>query len=366
MKILHVIDSLGIGGAQSFLYTLLNHWPDSKDEIHVLPLSHRVNNRARFVSLPNVHVYSSPIRHFSPVHLLRAAAILRSNTFDIVHAHLPVSIIWSVIHAGRGSQLVAHEHGEPGKSSNINSIFFKMFSKKIKVLLANSRAIQETILQNTSFSAERVQYLPCGIDLAHWRGVADVDEINLLENIGLSPSSIIIGFVGRLVEQKNPGLLLESYAKICAQYPNTHLLVIGDGPLRRNLEKRSVELHMDKQVHFLGFKEDVRPWMRLMKIGVIPSSYEPFGIVALEFMASSVPVVACAVGGLVEILEGGLLGGLAPPSDIDALAKMLEDILNAPEKRQDYVSKSLSLIERYDIRQIAVDTRAIYECVNKF
>lgn len=145
---------------------------------------------------------------------------------------------------------------------------------------------------------------------------------------------VTIGFVGRLVDQKGCEDLIAAFATLSGAGIATRLMIVGDGPLRARLEGQVANLGVAGRVQFLGFRSDAPALMAQMDIVAIPSLFEPFGIVAVEAMVQSRPVVASAVGGLMETVEEGVTGRLVPPGDPRALADALSALVQAPATRE--------------------------------
>lgn len=150
-----------------------------------------------------------------------------------------------------------------------------------------------------------------------------------------SPPSetVTIGFVGRLVDQKGGEDLISAFAALTSEGAPVHLTVVGDGPLRPRLEERVRDLGLVGSVEFLGFRPDAFELMAGMDIVAVPSLFEPFGIVAVEAMVQSRPVVASAVGGLTETVEDGVTGRLVPPGNPQRLADALRDLVRSSATR---------------------------------
>jgi glycosyltransferase involved in cell wall biosynthesis len=144
---------------------------------------------------------------------------------------------------------------------------------------------------------------------------------------------VTIGFVGRLVAQKGCDHLLSAFATLVAEGAPVQLMVVGDGPLRPDLEARVRDLGLAGHVEFTGFRSDATTLMASMHIVAVPSLFEPFGIVAVEAMVQARPVVASAVGGLTETVEDGVTGRLVPPGDPQQLADALRDLVRSSSMR---------------------------------
>lgn len=161
---------------------------------------------------------------------------------------------------------------------------------------------------------------------------ADYDDaVALRAELGLAPTDRVIGFVGRLVPEKGIDVLLRAYQALRHTLPDTHLMIVGEGPLRPKLERLAGELGIAERVVFAGPQSDVVPYYLLAEVIAVPSQYEPFGIVAIEAMAAARPVVASRTGGLMDSVQDGICGKLAEPGNADALAEALLWVLQSPE-----------------------------------
>jgi L-malate glycosyltransferase len=117
------------------------------------------------------------------------------------------------------------------------------------------------------------------------------------------------------------------------QRVRARLLLIGDGPVRPELERRVTADGLTPDVLFLGEQQDVVPWLSVSDVFLLPSAQESFGLAALEAMACEVPVVASRVGGLPELIDTGITGYVCPPDAVDQMADRAAGLLQDPERR---------------------------------
>jgi glycosyltransferase involved in cell wall biosynthesis len=149
---------------------------------------------------------------------------------------------------------------------------------------------------------------------------------------------------------------LDAFAKLSEFVPNLHLVLVGDGPARAHLEKRA-----PKGVHFLGWRDDIPEILRASDIFVLPSLKEAFGMVVLEAMASGVPVIATASGGVPDIIEDGRTGYLVPPADSSAIHDAILNILRNPQQKADITKAALKRVaEHFNARRMAKETIQAY------
>ncbi len=149
-------------------------------------------------------------------------------------------------------------------------------------------------------------------------------------------SDLVIGNVGRLGPEKGLKYLLQAAAQITAEMPNVRLLLAGDGPERRSLERQAAKLAIADRVEFLGDipHERVPDALARMDVFAMPSTWEGFGVSAIEAAATELPVVASNIHGIPDAVEDSVTGILVPPKDVPALSAALLRLLRDGEERR--------------------------------
>lgn len=161
-----------------------------------------------------------------------------------------------------------------------------------------------------------VAYVPNGV-----RPPATPDHSDALSRHGVPAGVQVVGNVGRLAPEKRQDVFLEACARIVAARPDTHVVLVGEGPARSHLERLARRLGISDRVHFLGFVEDVAAVYVGLSLLMHTSDTEGTPRAVVEAMALGVPVVATAVGGVPDLLDDGVCGVLTPPADPVALAR---------------------------------------------
>jgi glycosyltransferase involved in cell wall biosynthesis len=192
------------------------------------------------------------------------------------------------------------------------------------------------------------------------RGLASPDKITVIHNAYQSERSVeqpgqasseadgggVVGFVGRLSDQKGCEYLLRAVPEVLARHPRTRFVIVGEGPERNRLEQLAAELRISAAVEFAGYQASPDSYIRAMDVVAIPSIYDPFPLVTLEVMAMGRPVVGSAVGGIPEAVEDGRTGLLVPPREPGALAGALVKLLDAPQLRREMGEAGLARARR--------------------
>ncbi len=272
-----------------------------------------------------------------------------ARTADLLHCH-----DWMTVLAGlrlrqtTGKPLVYNVHLP--QDTGLRMALENLGLLAADLVLVNSRAVREELMERR-LPVRRCEVVPNGVDLDTFRPAADWPR-----------DGGYVLFVGRLVAQKGVDLLLRAFGALLQRCPGSRLIVVGDGEL---------ELYLDRLARFLGFPDRVsfvgwRTGAALVElyqgaqVVVVPSFYEPFGIVALEAMACGRPVIASRVGGLQEIVTDGVEGYLVDVGDHRKLASRLAGVILDPELRARMGTAALRRAADFSWRRVAGETLALY------
>ena len=200
-------------------------------------------------------------------------------------------------------------------------------------LLFPSNATMQAILNHSPWvDSKKCFCIHNAVDTAVYQ---PVDTSFLRQELGLNDNFPIIGIVGRLTEIKGQHVFLEMVSKLKAKNINAHYLIVGSdsqqGTYLSFLQARADDLGVQDEVRFLGYRKNIPQLMSLLDLIIVPSMREPFGRVVIEAMACATPVVAAAVGGMVEIFKDGEGGLFFPVNDVDALVAKALYFFHNPE-----------------------------------
>ncbi len=180
--------------------------------------------------------------------------------------------------------------------------------------------------------------------------VSEAGKAQLRAELGLSDSRVLLS-VGRLSLEKGHADLLRAMAQVRAVEGTgceSYLLIVGDGPERRSLQRLCSELKLDDVVRFTGYLADVQVYYEISDIFVLPSHSEGSPNVLLEALAAGLPVVATAVGGLPEVLSNEVNALLVPKQDVAQLANAIRRLLNDPLLRQRLAAQGKEVVAQHD------------------
>lgn len=302
----------------------------------------------------------------------KGAALCRHEEYDLVHAH-----DWLVAYAARGLKHIYHlplmatihatEYGRNNGLHNreqlyISEVEWWLTYEAWKVICC-SRFMQEELEQVFSLPTDKIEVIFNGIRPAAFQ-VGEADPT--FRGRYAAPGEKLIFFIGRLVREKGVQTLLEALPAIREQVAGAHLVVAGRGPYEQELHQLAGRLGLERAVHFIGYvDEETRNQLyAAADVAVFPSLYEPFGLVALEAMATGVPVVVNNCGGFMETVEHGVNGLRAKCVQPEDLARQVCRILLNPEYGSRLSRRALMDVrEKFSWEAVARKTEGLYQKV---
>jgi glycosyltransferase involved in cell wall biosynthesis len=264
----------------------------------------------------------------------RMAKEIRRRELDVIHAHQYTPFFYSAI-AGRLSgsppRLIFTEHGRhfpdvvPLRRRIANRLLFGRLADRINAV---SEFSARSLRERDGFSRTRIDVIQNGVDSPRYGGANNRAAVRA--RLGLERARRYIAAVARFHPVKDHRTLLRAFADVAHSKPDVDLLLVGDGPLRGELERLTHELKISDRTRFLGVRDDVADILRAADVFALTSLSEAASITLLEAMASETPVVATAVGGNPEIVRDGIDGLLVPRRDPSAIATALIRVLDDP------------------------------------
>jgi glycosyltransferase involved in cell wall biosynthesis len=206
---------------------------------------------------------------------------------------------------------------------------------------------------------ERVRVIHSGVDTAL---LASGDERGLRARLGIAPHEIVLTRVGSLIHRKGVDLMLQAFAELLRVHPHCHLLVVGEGPDREQLEELARTLGIDRRVHFVGLLQPAGAVLRdATDVAVSPARSEGFGLTVIEAGALGRPVVATDTPGMREILTNEVDGLIVPVENVPALVSALARLVSDPAARNRLGSALRETVEqRFTIRRYVKEFENAY------
>ena len=296
--------------------------------------------------------------------------IAKEGNFDVIHAH-----DWLVAYAAKTLKnsynipIVATIHAtEAGRNSGIHDETQRyindtewMLTYEASEVIVNSNYMKNELQRLFGLPYEKINVIPNGVNLNLFNGIER--DYNFRRQFAMDNEKIIL-FMGRLVYEKGIQHLIAAMPKILSNYHDAKLVIAGKGGMIDELKAETSSLGLDNKVYFTGYMDSkkVQKMYKCADVAVFPSTYEPFGIVALEAMLAGVPTVVSDVGGLDEIVTHGVDGMKSYAGNSNSIADSVTALLYDHQLATNISKKARQKVkEQFNWEKIAQDTHFTYE-----
>lgn len=328
MKIIQVIPYFCFGGAEIMCENLTYALRRMGHQVSVVSLYDAHTPISRRMEDAGVSITYLDKRLGLDVSMVpKLEKIFRKERPDVVHTHLdvikyavPAAKLAGVKRCVHTVHSVAQKEAEGRIQKVINKTFYR---GRLATPVALSPEVQRTVLDFYGLKEDDVPVIYNGIDLSCCVPKADYATGERVELV----------HVGRFDAPKNHEGLLKAFARLHEACPNTHLTMVGDGDLREPMEALAKELGIWDWVCFAGMQPNVHPYLEKADIFLLPSNYEGIPMTILEAMATGLPIVATAVGGVPDLLTDGQTG-LIVPCQQTAVAEACRRLVTDPALRK--------------------------------
>jgi glycogen synthase len=302
--------------------------------------------------------------------LAAGEALAEENDYDLIHGH-----DWLVAQAAATlaerigvpyvTTIHATEHGrhqgwvQDYPQSHIHSVE-RWMARRADAVIVCSYYMRGHVADIFDIDERRITVIPNGIDPSELQPAGDLEALRLKF---AAPHEKLVLFIGRLVYEKGFQLALDALPGVVEQVENVRYLVAGSGTHEAELKAQAERLGLSEHGVFLGWIGDdvLHSLYRIADLCVVPSIYEPFGLVALEAMASGCPCIVADTGGLREVVPVGERVGLRfNGGDAEHLGVMIERLLVDEQLRERLVTEASEHVLRFDWDDIAQRTKGIY------
>jgi len=362
-----------VGGRESYVYNLAEGLGRRGHEVKVFTCANGLFQRTYLKSYDHFTAYYFPTFN---LHLGIATyriswamcAGLVGDDADIIHAHDLhhfTTLIASVAASLRRKPLIVTEHGYPPLRGLVNWIMMTyehaiipLINRSCARIIAISKFIARELIGKYHVNPRKIVTVPNAIDPSQYVNSGR----NFSEDYSLRTKRLILA-VGRQTEVKGFQFLIEAFARISDEYPDTMLVLVGPRtPYSINLHNLASTLKLEGRVLFTGplAFEEVVSAISSAEMVVIPSLYEPFGIIGLEALCCKTPVIASKVGGLSEIFEDHYNGFLVEPGNESELRDRMCMLLNDGHTCQKFRRNSQATLRKFDWNRFVESMEEIY------
>lgn len=318
--------------------------------VHKYCLKHHINHVTYFKGFS-----ANPMVAFRVNHICRREAIDLIHVHDS-HAH-NFAILSAVISKNDRPIVVSRRVDFPVQSGKMSN--YKYNHPQIAKIICVSDAIKEVMKPDIE-DQQKLVTVHSGVDLNKF-DTNDQEQADLREELGIPPSTKLIGNVSALAPHKDYGTFIKTAQLAIQAGLDAKFLAIGDGPLRKQVAQAVHDAGLEDHVLLLGFRSDVVDILPQLDAFLITSKTEGLGTSILDAQAAGIPIVATNAGGIVEIVKHEQTGLLADVADASGLSEQLVKLMSNASLRRELVAQAKAQVQQYSKQETARKTKAIYE-----
>lgn len=366
IKIAHVTSSLKKGGAEEVLCSLVEQLRSDQFVSHVVyfhtgPHVDRLGNSG--VKLYHIR---GLVCMYDPIFWWRLVRTLRSIKPDCIHA-----LLWSAQCASRviGRLLripvVTAYHNQATLESGLRLFLDRITLRSATKIVAVSNTVAQSITQTHSFvAASSITTIANGIDIQRIDDIVSRARVQKAD-LNIPADAPVIGTVGRLHPIKNHALLLQAYALVHRQHPNTYLILVGDGPEHERLSKQAQQLNLCAQVIFVTHQQ-AYPYYALFDCFVLPSAQEGMSLALLEAHYFTCASIVAHAHHEHDIIEHGHNGLLVQPNNAYELSQKISSVVSNKALQQRLgLHAHRHIMEKYTIRHMVQQYEQLFSALKK-
>jgi glycosyltransferase involved in cell wall biosynthesis len=367
--ILFVIDNLQFGGGEKVFSQIIKGLPPEKYEISLA--SHPNDEFLQAIHGPQIHFFPADFSkrlNFSLVP--RLTKIIKENNIEIVHGQGTRAEFYARLAsrlAGKSKYVSTIAMPVEGFDvgpvrKKIYSLFDRFSEKFVDRFLVVSDVLRDKMIRGHGIPAEKVIRIYNGIEIDHYMPQnQNGSREKIRQEFDVGKDTLLIGAIGRLVWQKGFDYLISAVPGIFETSSRTKMLLVGDGPLRDELEALAAKLKVEEYIIFAGFRSDIRDILSAIDVLVVPSLLEGFPMITLEGMAMAKPIIATRIDGIKEQIVDGESGILIPPKDPDAINQAIFRLSTDKELAQDLGLEARRRVENeFTVKRMISETEKVY------
>ena len=292
-RILHVIGSMNMGGAENFIMNLYRNIDRNKYQFDFISHDEGIFDN-EIKKLGGRIYYLKYINKIGPLKYKKQLSdfFKKHCEYEIMHTHVDQTsgIVLDVARKYNFKKLIAHSHSTSNSNNIIVKLYKNILQKKIIKYSTNKLACTEDSAK-WLYKNNKSEIINNGIDIDKYR-FNNIYRDNIRDELNIPKEAIIIGHVGRFNEVKNHKMIIDIFINYHKNHFNSFLLLVGDGPLRENIQRDLENNEIKKYIKFLGIREDTNKIYSAMDIFIFPSFYEGFPVTLIEASINGLPILA--------------------------------------------------------------------------
>jgi glycosyltransferase involved in cell wall biosynthesis len=363
INVLQFICPTGFYGAEAWILALAKNLDPTRISCHLAVTKESADQNLeifdRFQAI-GLSANQIPMRgRFDPRVILKLSRLIKQEQIDIIHTHGYKSDILGLFAARiAGVKVLATPHGFENAKDLKLKLFIRLgcFALKHADIVAPLSEDLEYNIQKINIQPQKVKLIINGVDLSEIE-----DERAKQTNPLYSSEEKIIGYVGQMAHRKNVKALIEAFDLLFQENNKVRLLLIGDGPQKKELQAKTKTLSSSNNIHFLGYRDDRLQFVKQMDLFAMTSSLEGIPRSMMEAMAMGIPVTAFLIPGIDKLIIDRRTGLLAQFGDVEGLKINLQLILSDRQFAQKIGQAGRKhILENFSARRMADEYAALY------
>ncbi len=389
--VLYIMDTLGLSGRTKGIIDLALHLDPTRYRPVFCSLGEETSELAELLRARDIPIEILPLPPgLRADGISQLATLIRRRNIRVVHPVNPRPMLYAGLAArvcriaavvgslsafacqtpDREYTFLPHQLVNKGRRQALRNL---LASRLMRNVVAVSEELGERFCTFTASAAgplsalayralrRRMRAISYGIDLAPYQAVTAAQIAEVRERIGAAPDDVVIGSVGRLVEQKDYPTQLRAFAIAVRAQPKLRMVLAGDGPLRDDIEALAAELNISDRLCLLGHWTRVPALLKAVDVFVLASKFEPYGVALLEAKCAAQPIVATAVNEVPKILSDGVTGLVVAPENPERMAEAFIRLARDPSLRRSLAAHAFAEAEqKHSITAVSNAYQALY------
>lgn len=363
IKILHIIKSLGRGGAEMLLPETLKSHHQEQFEFHYIYFLPWKNQLVEAIEKAGGKVTCLPANNNIQL-LFQYPKIIRyckEHQIQLIHAHLPwAGFVSRLVHLKTRIPLLYSEHNLQERYHFITKFFNKLSFNWQIIGIGVSNDVTHSIQKNICPTIP-IKTILNGVNTTTFQRKNPKESASIREYFGIPNDAIVVGTVAVFRFQKRLDLWLENLADVTSQNPKIYGIIVGAGPLEPGLKEKHAALGLEGKVFFAGLQTNVQPYYEAMDVFMMSSSFEGLPVALLEAMSMSCAIVSTDAGGIKEVLRLNEDGFVVSVDDWNSLSKSILALAADDQKLQHYQSQARKrVVDSFSIEVMVEELEILY------
>jgi len=367
MRILHLIDTLSLGGAQTILKAIFDTQKSNQD-IFLYALRKRDIHIA--IDHPNIFVNESTAKYsFAPIKEIKA--FIEKHNIEVLHCHLFRSEVFGYILKKRhfpNIKLIFHEHGQIVGSDNNSKVedsiyvnFKKISHSKADLLIAVSNAMRSHLIERANTPSDKVKVLYNFVDLQRFDPIKmATHKGHFRQKQGIHDDTFVVGFAGRIIKRKGWREFIETAKIIVQKHKDVKFLMAGNGQDKEALIEAIEKANLHKSVIYVGYVKNMLEYYASLDCFMMPSHFEGLPMSQLEVMSLGVPLLTTDGPGMDEIPQDNIDALYMEMKNPEDMAKKVERLMEQPNLRTELSSNAQQTVQEHSLQNFIVNLENIY------